>query len=649
MRSITFLLFCLALSLTFNSCASRHAVPNEFRATLRERAGDGASANPATFVIVVDGFALTTYQRAMRSGLLPQLSRYFTAYKGEAVFPTLTYPNLSSIVTSSTPAQHPISANKILWQGEPRRFDHWKESGYLNPLLRGKTIFNHVAAGGGTSVSLSYVVSEGATVALKPDVKDWLAYDSDDYAYLDGKVADAFSELVDGPLPDFTFVHFIGVDAFSHIYGPEDPRVYEQLRMLDQALGRVFHKLKRLESEGLKIRVALTADHGFMTVKETADVDAILKRVCPGVTGFNQVRVETLYGNVTRACLTGLSRLGGIETVLTKNLSGFKGGLPVAVSTLTDRPTLQKLKDFFASASAPDAVILAKAGVGIGEHGSFGKGKHLGDHGGLTAEELEVPVLLHGDFPSALFNEAGLIPTYRLLKDDQAALLAGKGESESDPWQDLKIKFQFELPNSIVRHNSQYHDLTVQEAPRIFSSVFAPRLKGLADFVWSEHWSTRGYYSVFFSSYIPGSLAYHEWGAALRYRMHSGTALFGGFSSQQNAFRIGPRADQDWQKEWIHALRFGTQATLLSFGFGDLAVKGELGVLLPRTINSRLGNDVSVSTGFRQKTGLVFEHDLEARDSVSFELGVEHEAQNSGIEDRETLGWVFGAAYRLEL
>jgi hypothetical protein len=319
----------------------------------------------------------------------------------------------------------------------------------------------------------------------------------------------------------------------------------------------------------------------------------------------------------------------------------------VILSQATDSSSLQKFRDFFSSPSAPDAILLPRSGVGFGKAQDFGYGRHLGDHGAWTDEELEVPVLLHGGFSHLQANEAGRIPTHRILKEDLAAWAGNKPLVYDNEWEP-KFKFQFELPLQTGAYHSQY----LAEEARDYRIALSPRLKTSADLLWSEHWTTRGYYGALFSAHIPaipGSVGYHELGGSLRYRMHSGTSLFAGYTTRQMPFRTGADSKEDWTKQWVQSLSLGTQAGLLSFGFGELGAKTELAVLLPGKIEKEGVNVVPFSTGLREATSLVFDYDLEARDSVSFELGLTHETQNSAIENREAFSWIFGTSYRLEL
>ncbi len=397
-----------ALALT-SACATRHSLYRDYQATLRE-GGARAKSRQTTVVIVVDGLGLDVTRALLKAGGLPRTQKFFDELQSaNAVFPTLTYPNIASILTGLGIDEHPVTANTIVLRDRKVNFENPAHAALLNQLLAGKTHFSKYARNGGTSVSFSSSFHEGATAALGQDIKSGLAYISQNYDYIDKKSIHGLTELLEEAdherWPEFVFLHIAGYDALAHEHGPVSSRALNYLRWLDTELDSVYSTLTQAERAGHTVRTLMTADHGFDTVKKHYPIELALRG--SGFQVVNQYRLATLHSKgeldarERRALFSRLASVPEIEAVIEATFSGPR---VYAKRKLTPESS-RLIENYFKSPMRPDAVVIAAKGVSFSREG-------LGQHGGLSQSEVEVPILLRG----AKFAQAERPPTYAAVK-----------------------------------------------------------------------------------------------------------------------------------------------------------------------------------------------------------------------------------------
>ena len=228
---------------------------------------------------------------------------------------------------------------------------------------------------------------------------DWVCRGAEMHPYT--TLAEAFFNLRQtvqrAPKPAYFFLYFDKIDALSHYYGPDSMQVEAEvegfLHLLERALIQPGHK------EFSNTLVLLTADHGQMPVnpKTTvflntdprfAGLEGYLRRnqqgdlIGPGGSPrdlFLYIKDEAI--DEAQEFLT--DRLEGIADVrLVQPLidEGYFGPLPAS-------------PDFLARVSP--LVILPHDGQTVWwyEKGRYGM-RYYGLHGGLSAQEMEIPLCL---------------------------------------------------------------------------------------------------------------------------------------------------------------------------------------------------------------------------------------------------------------
>ncbi|MBC7692026.1 MAG: alkaline phosphatase family protein [Methylotenera sp.] len=451
-----------------SACATRSAPVREYEWQFRYHAAQ-PNLTPPTLFFLVDGLSVSALQTALKANRIPHLQAFFLQNRlqlGRAVFPTLTYPNITSILTTAPVNEHPIIGNKVLSeQNEVINFESIQRRGKLNEWIAPRTVFTRLTRQRRTSVSLDHYFFAGATTRQHDDLQSGVAYVNGDYSYIDSKAIDSLTGIVADVsaelLPSLLFIHLIGVDALSHEKGPDSPEVQAYLAKLDAALTPLFNRLIWLESAGTPFATLLTSDHGFMTADLHADLEGWFRNNgdAAQVEILNQGRLASLYfpqhwsAKDRTAVLKSLALQPAVSMTLERSGNQILLHSPRLNATLQyhtancgtaayeisfkrevglrreasgtsqvrfcpdewDRRQkdfarelppyfVSLLGSYFYSVKRPQAIVLAA------DRTTFGGAR--GDHGGITLEEQLVPVLHR----NIRLQSEGPIPTWQLLR-----------------------------------------------------------------------------------------------------------------------------------------------------------------------------------------------------------------------------------------
>ena len=202
--------------------------------------------------------------------------------KVESVYPTLTYPIHSSIVTGRYPIEHGVD-NNLLVQAEKKAMDWYWDHSYIS----GDTILNNAHKKGLKIAAFSWPVSAKADIEFNvPEVSpnpeggfiDHLKengsgeyidelqsvfgpFDShDSQKQKDEWMANATAYTFEKHQPDITFLHLIDVDHQKHVYGASHFAVKDAIKELDDRLSRMFKKIAKVKNLD-EINIMLMSDH----------------------------------------------------------------------------------------------------------------------------------------------------------------------------------------------------------------------------------------------------------------------------------------------------------------------------------------------------------------------------------------------------
>lgn len=245
-------------------------------------------------VVSIDGMMPEAYLDPDRLGLaVPTLrsivARGAYARAVESVFPTVTYPAHTTLVTGAPPRVHGITSN--------RTFDplHQNQEGWrwYAEDIAVPTLWTAVEAQGRAAALVTWPVTVGARVSfLVPEF--WRAGTPDDQKLLRGMSTPGLLEnvergypdlwktlappdghdaaqfeiakyLVTREIPDLVLVHGWELDDAQHAHGPRSPQAKRALENADRLLGELIAALEGTP-DWSRTTLVVVSDHGFHPV-----------------------------------------------------------------------------------------------------------------------------------------------------------------------------------------------------------------------------------------------------------------------------------------------------------------------------------------------------------------------------------------------
>ncbi|MDR3715067.1 MAG: ectonucleotide pyrophosphatase/phosphodiesterase [Puia sp.] len=201
-----------------------------------------------------------------------------------SVFPSMTYPSHTTIVTGVQPAKHGIYYNRVFEPTGPTGKIYWNDSSIKVPTiweaasrkgLKVAVLLWPVAAGApaqyvipdnadmGDAAQEAWSKPQGFTAELRQQV--FGAANKIDYGK-DQNVARIAAYLIQKDQPNLMTIHFFSVDHYEHMQGRDGDRVRAAVLAADSAVGIIIGALK---NSGIwnKTVLIVTGDHGFLDVK----------------------------------------------------------------------------------------------------------------------------------------------------------------------------------------------------------------------------------------------------------------------------------------------------------------------------------------------------------------------------------------------
>jgi predicted AlkP superfamily pyrophosphatase or phosphodiesterase len=219
-------------------------------------------SKPYVILISADGFRSDF---SIKYGAKFLQSRTALGVKADAMipsYPTLTFPNHYSIVTGLYPAHHGLVDNRYFDVNSGNEYSMGNKKMVAEGKWYGGTPLWVLAEQQGMlSASFYWVASEADIQGIRPSyfytynenipieqriqaVKDWLSLPAEKRPHM------------------ITF-YFPQVDHDAHEYGPEDPRVGDAVKWVDQSIAKLQAALDPLK---LPINYVFVSDHGMTTV-----------------------------------------------------------------------------------------------------------------------------------------------------------------------------------------------------------------------------------------------------------------------------------------------------------------------------------------------------------------------------------------------
>jgi len=254
-----------------------------------------AAARVPVLLISIDGLRPDCVLKADQYGLkIPNLRRmvaegaYATAVHG--VFPTVTYPSHTTLVTGVSPARHGVYANTTF---DPTNANYGGWYWYAEDI-KAPTLWDEASKAGLSTANVHWPVTVGARIdwnlpqywragtpddrklqrALStPGLLDLLERDlppyadgSDESLAGDRRRALFAERLLELKRPAFMTVYLTALDHVEHQSGPFSPEANATLEGIDELVGR----LRQMEGPGAV--VAVVSDHGFVRISKDVNL-----------------------------------------------------------------------------------------------------------------------------------------------------------------------------------------------------------------------------------------------------------------------------------------------------------------------------------------------------------------------------------------
>lgn len=259
------------------------------------RSGNG----PQAFLISIDGLRPEMYlSKDFAAPTLKSLAEKGAWAEGvRPVYPSVTYPNHTSIVTGVRAATHGIHSNLVFSEQEgPTSKWYWNAS-----QIRAMTLWDAARDAGLTSALVSWPVTVGArsdwvlpeifpensfemsamwelTRKATPTPLWQEVAESSGGLYADTLERDrwfsnAAATVVRNHSPDLLLLHYGHVDRMQHVHGRDAAQTRESVAQIDAELGKLL-----LRADPARTCVFITGDHGFSDVSSLVHVNTIFAK-----------------------------------------------------------------------------------------------------------------------------------------------------------------------------------------------------------------------------------------------------------------------------------------------------------------------------------------------------------------------------------
>lgn len=214
------------------------------------------------------------------------------------IYPTLTYPCHTTMITGRYPASHGIIHNEILNPSTNNAAWYWQYEAIQTP-----TLFDIVKKNGLTTAALSWpVTANGPIDHCIPEI--WtLTYDRENQdlyrnasktgkevylrhkhllEYKENPWFDMFMEacaldIIENETPDVLLIHQASLDHERHVNGIQDPKVDEALVNHGYWIKNIIEAYKR---KGIfeETTFVILGDHGQLNIKRVVSLNEMLRR-----------------------------------------------------------------------------------------------------------------------------------------------------------------------------------------------------------------------------------------------------------------------------------------------------------------------------------------------------------------------------------
>ncbi len=248
-------------------------------------------------LITIDGFRPDFYlDPSWHATHLREMMREGAHADGvNSVFPSVTYPSHTTIVTGVQPARHGVYYNKVFEPTGSTGRIYWNDSSIKSP-----TIWRAATDKGLKVAALFWPVAAGAPVAYDiPDNADMGDEAQEEWTRPVGFMAELKKNVFGGAekvdfgidlnvariaaytiakdRPNLMTIHFFSIDDYEHKYGRDGDSLRAAILRTDSAVGLVIRSLKEAGIWNKTVFI-VTGDHGFVNVKRNLNPNVWLAK-----------------------------------------------------------------------------------------------------------------------------------------------------------------------------------------------------------------------------------------------------------------------------------------------------------------------------------------------------------------------------------
>lgn len=336
------------------------------------------------YLSILDGCNINWIKNA-KTPFLDKLSKNgVSTLSCRAVFPTATYTGHTSIITGVYPDQHGIVGNQFFDREakRPRNFDFYDP----NACLEAVTILEEASSTGLETAAIAEPVTKGAKHIV---TKNYIQ--SFPVPTQNSKVLKESIKLIRSEKPDLIVANFPAVDSVGENYGPKSKETIKILEEMDHTLSMIFEEY---QSQGQEICMIVSADHGMTEGEKQIQLNELFKKKNLDATALASHRTCHVYIHSP-----------GQRNKIYEFLTSVKGILEVME---TER--ISELR--FLHPRSGDLVVTAESGYELGDT------KIVGSHGGITEEEMMVPLIISQDelLSSSELENASILSIAKIMK-----------------------------------------------------------------------------------------------------------------------------------------------------------------------------------------------------------------------------------------
>ena len=246
--------------------------------------------------LTIDGFRPDFYlESGWQTPNIRALMKDGAYAKGvNSVFPSVTYPSHTTIITGVQPVKHGIYYNNIFTPDDEPQQPYWQDSS-----IHATTIWKAAKDKGMTVASLYWPVSANAPVDYNiPDIGSLGDAVREEYSLPKGFYAEVKKEVFGGvdkidhgknqnigkiaayvikkSKPELMTIHVFSVDGAEHQDGRSGAKVQQAVADADAAVGIIVDALKEAGIWDSTV-LLVGGDHGFYDVKRTISPNVLLK------------------------------------------------------------------------------------------------------------------------------------------------------------------------------------------------------------------------------------------------------------------------------------------------------------------------------------------------------------------------------------